>query len=166
MEHNSKKGVRVYNVLFPIWMLFLFFPQVWLVVLPGNFLIDSLVLVLAMKFLQVAGKKEVWKKSIVRVWCYGFLADLIGAAALVAFLYADVHLGLDLFDYSFQNSLGQMLYSLPAVALSGVIIYLLNKKFAFGKTALSMEQRHKLALALAIFTAPYTFMIPLSWLYS
>ena len=34
-----KKEVRLYNVLFPIWLLWIF-PQVWLVLLPGNLLID------------------------------------------------------------------------------------------------------------------------------
>lgn len=38
-----KKEVRLYNVLLPVWLLWIF-PQVWLVILPGNLLIDCLVL--------------------------------------------------------------------------------------------------------------------------
>lgn len=37
-----KKDMKLYNVIFPIWMLF-FLPPVRLVVLPANFVIDSLV---------------------------------------------------------------------------------------------------------------------------
>ena len=48
-----KKQTKLYNVLFPVWMLMLF-PQMWLMVLPGNFLIDSLVLVIAMYILKMA----------------------------------------------------------------------------------------------------------------
>ena len=44
-----KRGVMLYNVLFPVYMLFLFFPATWLVVLPFDFAFDSLVLVLAMR---------------------------------------------------------------------------------------------------------------------
>lgn len=36
-----KKEVRLYNVLFPIWLLWIF-PQVWRFLLPGNLLIDCL----------------------------------------------------------------------------------------------------------------------------
>lgn len=49
--------------------------------------------------------------------------------------------------------------------LAGVLIYFLNRKFAFRKTGLAPEQIHRLALSLAIFTAPYTMLIPISWIY-
>ena len=42
----EKKPVRLYNILLPIWLLWIF-PQVWLVILPGNLLIDCAVLLLA-----------------------------------------------------------------------------------------------------------------------
>jgi len=45
-----KKGqTKLYNVLFPIWMFYFLPTVVWLILLPGNFLIDSLVLLAAMK---------------------------------------------------------------------------------------------------------------------
>ena len=50
---NRSKSVTLYNVLFPIWMILLF-PQMWLIVLPGNFLIDSLVLLASMAFLKMS----------------------------------------------------------------------------------------------------------------
>ena len=53
----KKKDVRLYNVLFPMWML-VSLPMVWYVVIPGNFLIDSLVLIIAMKVLKLLGNKR------------------------------------------------------------------------------------------------------------
>jgi len=43
---GKKKDIKLYNILFPLWMLLLF-PQAWLIVLPGNFIIDSLVFLIS-----------------------------------------------------------------------------------------------------------------------
>ena len=51
-----KKGrVKLYNVLFPVWMLMMF-PGMWLIILPGNFIIDSLVLLITMKRREAKSK--------------------------------------------------------------------------------------------------------------
>ena len=50
MEYPPR-DVKLYNVLFPFWML-LMFPITWAIVLPGNFIIDSLVLLLVMAILK------------------------------------------------------------------------------------------------------------------
>ncbi|MGM9536780.1 MAG: hypothetical protein ACI3VN_00430 [Candidatus Onthomonas sp.] len=156
-----KRQLRLYNVLFPIWMLFLW-PGVWLILLPGNFLIDSLVLLLAMTALGYAGRKAVWKSAIVRVWGIGFAADLVGAG---------IALGLMLtLDWlvpqwnTFRIPGGQLLV-LPGIAIAGVLIYFLNRRFSFRRTELTAEQVHRLSLALAVFTAPYTMLIPTEWIY-
>ena len=47
-----KKDVTLYNVLFPLWML-LMFPVMWLIVLPGNFIIDSIVLIISMLIMKM-----------------------------------------------------------------------------------------------------------------
>ena len=44
------------SVLF-FWMILLF-PQIWLIVLPGNFIIDSIVLIISMILLKIADKKQ------------------------------------------------------------------------------------------------------------
>ena len=46
-----KKEVRLYNVLFPVWLLWLF-PQIFLIVAPANLLVDCLVLTLALMGLK------------------------------------------------------------------------------------------------------------------
>lgn len=161
MEPNQKRGVYLYNVLFPIYMLFLLFPLVWALVLPFNFAFDSLVLLLAMRHWRYGGKKEVWKKSILRVWLLGFAADLAGAG-LITLLYFAVASTLT----SSNIMIVEPCIAIPGVALAGWLIYVMDKKWAFGKTGLDAVQRRKLALALAIFTAPYTMLIPTTLLYS
>lgn len=166
-----KKQVRLYNVLFPIWTFY--FPPVifslvqysWafrlivLAVLAGNFAIDSLVLCLAMKRQGLENKRQTWKRSIWKIWGIGFLCDFIGALLILGlyFLLNDVLR----VSWSLVLFPGTTLISLPGVVLAGVLIYLFNRKFAFTKCGLDPAQVHKIALALAVFTAPYTMMIPI-----
>ena len=42
------KEVRLYNVILPIWILWLF-PQLFIIVAPANLLVDCLVLTAALK---------------------------------------------------------------------------------------------------------------------
>ena len=40
----NKKEVKLYNILFPIWMLIFFPSWLWLFLIPANYLIDRCVL--------------------------------------------------------------------------------------------------------------------------
>ena len=51
-----KREIRLYNVILPVWLLWLF-PQVWLIVLPGNLLVDGVVLLLTLLALKRRDKK-------------------------------------------------------------------------------------------------------------
>lgn len=155
-----KRDIKLYNVMFPIWM-FIFLPTVlWLIILPVNFAVDSLVVLLVLGRLGLENRREIWKKSITRVWIYGFVADFIGAALTLLLLVV--------FDRWFYVSLempfGQLL-ALPGVVLAGIFIYLLNRHFPFKNCGLESEAIKKLSLALAVFTAPYTMLWPIEWMY-
>lgn len=147
-----EKNTKLYNVFFPVWFL-LMIPQTWIAVFPVNFLVDSLVLVLLMRKLQVEQKGLFYRKHIVPVFLLGLLADVIGSAVLfvMAFLLELATMGDELY------------LTLPAVALSGLCIYLLHYYVIFRKE--DMTLRKKMALTFAIATAPYTFLIPTAWVY-
>ena len=146
------KDVRLYNVLFPFWMLMLF-PTVWLIVLPGNFLIDSLVLLIALRCLGIDEKKLWYKRHILKIFTFGMLSDLVGAAYMLLLMMR--------FDV---GNMGDELYlTLPAILLAATLIFLSNYYIAFRKVEKPL--RLKLALTFAIVTAPYTFLVPSSWLY-
>lgn len=146
------KNIKLHNVLFPIWLL-LMFPTMWLIVVPGNFIIDSLVLIISMYIIKIHFKKEFYKMYIFKVFLFGMLSDIIGA--------------LFLFIMMFVLSLGQIgdeLYlTIPGVVISAIMIFIFNYFITFRKTGKSI--RLKLSLIFAIVTAPYTFLIPTSWLY-
>ena len=156
----KKNNIRLYNVLFPIWF-YLLFPQVWLLILSVNFLIDSLVVYFSAKHQRLENPKALWKDHILPVWGIGFLSDLSGAGLVVGiyFMVAEIpwfveHLNPIRFP-------GTTLISLPGVILAGVMIYFLNKKWTFHESDLTPDQIHKLCLHPALWTAPYTMLIPL-----
>lgn len=153
----KKQEIRLFNVLFPIWF-FYFFPIVWLLILPVNFLVDSLVLYFSARHQGIGERLPLWKKHILPIWGIGFLSDLIGAG-LIFLLYLILAS-----NPAVPNLLlfpGTTLLSLPGVILAGVLIYWLNRKLTFRKSSLDPAAIHKLCLHLAIFTAPYTMLIPL-----
>ena len=157
------KNYKLYNVLFPIWMLILL-PVTWFVVIPANFLIDSLVLILAAHFWIKKPIKEIWKKSIIKVFVFGFLSDFVGAGFLLSGLYASAYLDFGtVFEETCNGptSFGGFIILTIAVAISAICIYFADLKIAFKKLELETAEKKKLALALAIATAPYTFFIPL-----
>lgn len=169
IERNN----RLYNVIFPIWLLWLL-PVVWLIVLPANFLVDALVLWLGMKGLRLAQPREVIKRSILRVWLFGFLSDLTGSAMLYAAVAVELPGSVGRWWYEnmtnaitlnpFENVFAFLFVSV-CVAVAGVLIYLFNAKFAFKKTDLAEVQRKKLARLLAFATAPYLYLLPTIWFY-
>ena len=88
------------------------------------------------------------------------MSDLIGAGLIFLIYMVITELPL----LRFFNPLlfpGTTLLSLPGVILAGVLIYWLNRKLTFRKSSLDPAAIHRLCLHLAIFTAPYTMLIPL-----
>ncbi|MGN1004181.1 MAG: hypothetical protein ACI4O5_05025, partial [Oscillospiraceae bacterium] len=73
------KQTKLYNIILPIWLLILV-PQVWLITVPGNLIIDCAVLLLTLLALKHWQKKEVLKKLWWRFWLLGFAADAVGVA--------------------------------------------------------------------------------------
>ena len=145
-----KKNVTLYNVIFPFWMLYLF-PVMWLVIIPSNFLIDSLVLIISMFALKIADKKQFYKKHILKIFAFGMLSDIIGSATMFLAVWLEISTMAD-----------EWYLLVPAIILSASAIFLFNYFFTFKKEDKNI--RLKLSLTFAIITAPYTFFIPTSWI--
>ncbi len=150
---NKNNGVKLYNVLFPLWMMLLF-PQMWAVVLPGNFIIDSLVLIACMLVWHMTDKLQFYKKHILKIFGFGMLSDLVGAAyILLLWICAP-----DIITWGDEFYL-----TIPALLISASCIFIFGYFVTFKKSDKAL--RLKLALAFAIVTAPYTFLVPSKWLY-
>lgn len=150
--NGNKKDIKLYNVLFPFWMLMLF-PQLWLIILPGNFIIDSLVLLISLRILKICERKQWYKTYILKIFAFGMISDIIGSAYML-FMMLVFEVG----------NMGDELYlTVPGLVIASVWIFVLNYCVTFKK--LDKKLRLKLALIFAVATAPYTFLIPSSWLY-
>lgn len=175
------KGIKLFNVLFPIWFI-LFLPPVILATLAGNFIIDSLVIIfcffvfrLRERARDMAGGTS-WKlgtfyqRSIFKVWLFGFLADFIGAAFIFGLSILGDKWGLPneiISALSFDpfRSVVAVLLILIAMLLSGFFIFLFNYRVTLKNLIQEQHLKFKVALAIAIITLPWTFLIPSKWLY-
>ena len=79
-----KKDVRLYNMILPPFMLFFFVPTLWIVSALGNFIIDSIVLLIISIFIYKKFTWQLYKKSIIPVFLFGFLSDFLGVLYLMA----------------------------------------------------------------------------------
>lgn len=172
----NNKSIRLYNIIFPIWLLWLL-PVTWIVVLPANFLIDLLVIVLTMKFMKVQNIKQNAKAVILRVWIFGFIADFIGTAAMfmanvISFGDYETPLGKwwynnIIYAVSFNpfDNIYALLWVTLCVIIAAFFIYLFNYKWCLKKSSLENDQKKKLSISLAVCTAPYLFYLPTNLFY-
>ena len=79
-----KKDVKLYNMILPPFMLFFFVPTLWIVSALGNFIIDSIVLLIISIFIYKKFTWQLYKKSIISVFLFGFLSDFLGVLYLMA----------------------------------------------------------------------------------
>lgn len=160
---------RLYNVIFPIWLLLLIHPIFWLALIPSNFIIDSLVIYVALKMLNIESKKTIYKKTILLVVLFGFLADFIGAGLLLLAPAIPIEafqqqVLIPLYNNPFSN-IYSFIFISCILLLTGYLIYVFNRYISFRKTDLSNHHKHLVALYLAIFTTPYLFLIPTQFIY-
>ena len=164
----EKREIRLYNMILPLWLLWIF-PQVWLLLLPGNLLIDTEVLLCALLALRRPDKGRLMKRLWWRIWWRGFAADAAGVAwLLLTLILWDMNVGRRraFWQKWLEGVMGDhfshpvaFLWTLAAVAIAGVCIYYLDKK-PMRAAGLTDREAHRAALALAIVTAPWAFLIP------
>lgn len=108
--------------------------------------------------------KMLWKKCILKVFLLGFLADLIPAAILFALLFLLEGTPAEAFySAAVTNPLsgaGSALIIFCAVLTASALIYVFDRFIAFKNTGLEKSQVHRLALFMAVLTAPWSFFIP------
>lgn len=156
-----QKEIRLYNVAFPIWFLFLY-PGLWMLILPLNFLIDSLVVLGIAKFAKLPPLKAQFWKVIWKVWGVGFFADLLGAVLLYVVSFGASHES-NVVSALTENPFlhwGALLLAIFATLLSGGMIYFFNLRWSLKQLNCSKQQKKKIARFLAYWTAPYLFIFP------
>ena len=81
-----KRDIKLYNLIFPMWGIYFYailFPYFFVLLLPANFIVDTVMLLLLFFLFKVPEKKELYRKGIWKAWGFGFLADFLAAGVLV-----------------------------------------------------------------------------------
>lgn len=169
LQSNKNNSVRFYNMFFPLWVLILF-PMFWLVSMPFNFVVDSIVLLIGLKLVS---SSKIWKnysRSILKVWICGYIADMIGGG-LMFLLAMKAHDFKGTFaeflvpvtENVMMNpfkTVSSFIFVSVVVILTAILIYIFNYKICLKKTDLNQVQKKKISMLLAVLTAPYTFYLP------
>ncbi|MEB3072572.1 hypothetical protein [Parvimonas sp. C2] len=166
------KNNKLYSIFFPAWIVLLF-PLTWIIALPLDLLRQSFVLCITLKFLNTYDIIEKAGKVIRKVFLYGILANIVGIICLF-FITIMVGIGADmsgivgwisnnvvegLMTTAFYSIYAFIVITIPVV-ISGFCIYKLNLNYSFKNLDLDIKDKKKLALSLAVFTAPYLFYCP------
>ena len=93
---------------------------------------------------------------------FGMMYTPEGDTALRSWWYNNINMPV---AYHPFLSIAGFLWVAACVLLAGFMIYWLNKRFCLKNTALNDLEKRKIALTLAIFTAPYLFFLPTQWFF-
>lgn len=116
----------------------------------------------ALKLLKVQDRSFIiYKQTWWRTWLFGFFADFIGVVGLLFFVLILPNIGYD--EYNPFANAQTLLIHLAFIVFSSFLIYLFNVK-TFKKTVLSLKASKRVALYLAIWTAPCFILIPTVWI--
>ena len=168
-----KRETRLYNVLFPVWVL-MFWPDppVILITVFGNLAVDCLVVFLVLLALKHPAKGTVLKRCWWKVWLMGFLSDIIGALWLALGLFGAWALTADggggwADDFAMAMTVNPFRHPLAlawtavGVLIAGTCIYFLDRRALRRVPELDGRQSRVLTLTLAAATAPWVFFVPL-----
>ncbi|WP_300408754.1 hypothetical protein [Lagierella sp.] len=168
-----KKEIKLRNVIFPIWMLWVL-PITWLAIIPINAIIDGLVLLFTTAHLSIGDKKNLILRILPKTVLVGFISDIIASIPLVLLSViwspdTSTKIGkwwlenISPIQINPLDNIFSFLIVLACVILGGFLIYFLNRKFVYKNIELTECEKFVLARNMAIFTAPYLFLIPLNW---
>ena len=166
---KKAKPVRLYNVLFPIFILVSVPSPLWLILIPLNYLWDRFILSRSLK--ELPDLKLFCSENSWKICLTGFLSDIAGGAFLLLVMILSDKLSPDFSDRigyglsmdPFYN-IESFLTTLAAVALSALLIYAADRTI-LRKAGLDSRSAFRAALNLALFTAPWLFFIPSKWIY-
>ena len=169
-----KKDVKLYNMILPTFMLMAVHPLMWLLSIVGNFVIDSVVLLIVSLVILKKFDFKMYKSNILLVYIAGFVADFIGALYLFLVyvscsdhheeisnvwqsIQEGIHYAVDL--QSFESIWG-VIYMVSGVFVAQILIFIFDYFVFKVKGGMNKKQSIISSLMFAILTAPYTYFLP------
>jgi hypothetical protein len=152
-------GFVLADVIFPVFM-FYFFPPLLGIAAIANLIIDAAVFFVTLHFFRIKLKNSLG--TLLMLWLFGLVADIAGSLFLCLTLLLNRYVPQISINYiEIFSSPAAIALILTAVLIAGLIIYCLDRIFL--KNRIPVSQAKRIALVLAIVTAPYTFLIPTNW---
>lgn len=148
----------LFNLGFHPIILYLF-PMAWLYSIPFNFIVDSIVFIVGMKLFGFQNKAQLYKKRILFIVVFGFLADIIGACLYTFFESIQFIKSEDVTKYWPSNFIGVTI----SILVAGIFIYIFNYFITFKKIDIMKKQRIMISLLFVIITMPYLFYMKTYW---
>lgn len=172
-----KKDVKLCSIYFPFYALIMLDWKRFLPMLPINLAVTALVLYLILHYSKVENKKHILKQTLLPCFGYGLLADVFGVffralPLLLELLFQALGMtgvanffGKYLSDHVIYNIyLGpvfiKLVWTVLSIAFAGLFVFLLNDRLALKKAVADAALRRRMALILALSTAPWAFMCP------
>ncbi|TEB08705.1 hypothetical protein Pmgp_03682 [Pelotomaculum propionicicum] len=154
MEKGTRFKDKLYNLIFPLWMI-MFFPPFLIAVLFGNLVIDGLVIYLTLYLNRAMLERKQLINVIIKAWVFGFLADLAGAFILFIFSAIFSFNGY----YAFESPAAALPF-IVSVVFAGCLIGVFNYRQC--RSLMDSRLAARVGLAMGIVTAPWVFFIPSS----
>lgn len=159
----KNKDIKLYNLIFPVYMLWLL-PPAFFIIAILNFIIDSIVVLITTKALKIENIFSKYKKVILKVWGFGFLADFIGASFLFGmsslFDSLDIPIKYNI-DYNPFGNIYALIITILGILIAGILIFIFNKKICLNKIDLTERQKFIISIVMTIITSPYLFLLPI-----
>ncbi|MEE3333954.1 MAG: hypothetical protein VZR54_06730 [Ruminococcus sp.] len=146
-----KKDYKLFNFILPPFLLIGFTPAFLVLSLVGNFVIDSAVFAVILLIVFKKFDSKLYVRKIFVLWGLGFLADFIGI-----FYYILIEI-----DASYEKANSLVLIVL-GILIASLAIFLLDYFVVFRRIDMTKKQAVISALAFAVLTAPYTFLLRFS----
>lgn len=172
-----KKDYKLYNMIFPPFLIIGLTIPYLITSIVGNFIIDSAVLLLISLIVYKRLDRGFYIKKVFLVYIFGFAADFLG----LIYLFAASCICQDLcfsgriqqgtfarnvlegvysvMDYTGEATVYTYLALISGIVLTSAVIFILNYFVVFKKKEMTGKQRLAAALMIAILTAPYTLLL-------
>lgn len=177
-----KKEIKLYNMILPPYLIMAVFPPFLAISAVGNFIIDSVILLIisAIIFKKLNGRFYI--KNVFKVWGLGFAADFIGVIYLfiggqLGYSYINSGNSAETFLYKIFNGMNSVTnhsyeitpyttsFLISGIFIAAICVFIFDYFIVFRKSGLTKKQKLISSLAYAVFTAPYTFLLPYNLFY-
>lgn len=150
--------MRFYNLIFPLFLT-IFLPPYIIIPLIGNLIIDGMVYYIFLRQAKYLLSRGTFIKLIFKAWGAGLAIDLAGAALLItAAEWLPWHLDI----INIWNSFPTIAMIFLTIVLAGIMLFQINRKLLLA--VVDQPAAARVAIAMAVITAPWFFLIPASWL--